>query len=200
MSPVACHPTQDFAMRTTSYFPILAILVVALSACGSSDDTQANSSSPDGSLTDSPNPDGNATSPTDARAGDAVALATDAGGGIDADGGAEALVGDSATLDSSRDSQASDSPITDTSPLDGPSFGCGFPRVTTCVTGVEYCIVYLSGGELPMPVGYCMSLATVPCFSASEGCNCSNLPLELDASGCTCSTADAAGGLILDCS
>jgi hypothetical protein len=187
-------------MRATAYFPILAIFAVELWACGSSDDTQASASSPDGSLSDSPIPDGNATMPTEAAAGDAVALAMDAGGGIDADGGAEALVGDSATLDSSRDSQAGDGPTTDTGLLDGPSFGCGYPRVTTCVAGMEYCFVYLSGGELPMRVGYCTSLTTVPCSSASEGCNCNNLPLELDASGCTCNTADAAGGLTLDCS
>lgn len=188
-------------MRTPARLPLLAfsILSFGLVACGSSGGP-ANAPTPDGSLSeggcagscgaeamaDAPSPD---SAEPDASVSDA-----------DAGPAPDGSLGDAAVLDASRDSQGPDGPAVDGGRLDGSTFVCGSVNPVSCAAGTEYCLIVPSNpGELPMPLNTCEALTVLPCFSTNAGCNCTNLPLEVDAGGCRCLPSDASSGLTIDC-
>jgi hypothetical protein len=170
-------------MEVAARLSVLAVLF-GLWACGSS-------AGPDGSTPEA--------SPGDSSGG-IDAIADGHSTGEDAGPGPDTSVGDAAALDASPDAQEGDGPLGDGNSLDASTFVCGKGiTAKSCTTGTEYCLSWSTGGELPMLIGSCKALAPLPCASTSTGCNCSNLPPEVDASSCQCSVSDASSALTLDC-
>jgi hypothetical protein len=163
-------------MRTTALSMMVA---VGLWACGASDDVQPDASALDVTPGDSSHSDGAGDSPVQPFMDDAASSTADGEAGTDA------LTGDSASHDAQD--------------AGGPTFACTGMSTSYCATGTEFCSIHWSSGELPLATVSCETLTNLPCFSTNAGCNCQNLAAEIDASGCTCSTADGGSELTLTC-